>query len=200
MDVSIKELKAGEVEMTVSIPSATVNEQIELKYRDLQKKVAMKGFRRGKVPMGMLRKTMEGQVLNDVVNEMIQTAYPQAVAEKELSPIQQGVIEKVDHEPGGDLSFTARIEVEPEIELSKVEGLTVGKGLVAGASRLLALAAGDGRGREQVVHGEIGTAQAGMGSPASRSATSAARVRPPPAESPASAIFSAGVPWASSQR
>ncbi len=125
MDISIKELQAGEVEMTVCIPSATVSEEIERKYRDVQKKVAMKGFRRGKVPMAMLRKTMEGQVLNDVVNELIQETYPKAVAEKELAPIQQGVIEKVDHTPGGDLSFTARIEVEPDVPLTQVTGLTV---------------------------------------------------------------------------
>lgn len=125
MDISIKELTAGEVEMTVCIPSTAVSEEIERQYRDLQKKVAMKGFRRGKVPMAMLRKTMEGQVLNDAINGLIQKSYPQAIAEKELAPIQQGQIEKVDHEPGGDLTFTARIEVEPDVPLSQVTGLTV---------------------------------------------------------------------------
>jgi trigger factor len=125
VDISIKELSAAEVEMTVCIPSATVSEEIERQYRDLQKKVAMKGFRRGKVPMAMLRKNMEGQVLNDAINGLIQEHYPRAIAEKELAPIQQGMIEKVDHQPGGDLTFIARIEVEPDVPLTQVTGLTV---------------------------------------------------------------------------
>ena len=49
-------------------------------------------------------------------------------------------------------------------------------------------------------HGEIGTAAAGSGSPASRRATSVATVSPPPAESPAIRIRAGSIPWATNQR
>ncbi len=125
MDISVKELKAGEVEMTVTLPSESVRDEVENRFREYQKKVALKGFRRGKVPMSYIRKNMEGQALNEAVNELINRHYPLAVGEKELVPIDQGNIEKVDHEPGGPLTFVARIEVEPTVELSQYTGLEV---------------------------------------------------------------------------
>ncbi len=125
MDITVKELSRTERELTVTLPAATVEERVESKLKTLGRKAHLKGFRKGKVPVGMLRKIYGDQARGEAINELLNESYPMALMEQKLTPIDQAVIDKVDHEPGGELCFVARVEVEPEVELTKYKGVPV---------------------------------------------------------------------------
>ena len=125
MDITVKELGRTERELTITLPAATVEERVESKLKTLGRKAHLKGFRKGKVPVGMLRKMFGDQARGEAINELLNETYPMALVEQKLTPIDQATIEKVDHEPGGELSFVARVEVEPEIELAQYKGISV---------------------------------------------------------------------------
>lgn len=127
MDVKVKELESSKVEMTVVIPAATVEEHVERRLQQLGKGAQFKGFRKGKVPAGMLRGAYGERARADALNELLGQSYPQALEQGSLRPVDQGSIEKMEHEPGGDLTYVAVVEVEPTVEPTGYKGVELSR-------------------------------------------------------------------------
>ena len=125
MQITIKELEPTKVEMTVTIPSARVEERMEKKLRELGSRAQFKGFRPGRVPATLLKSMLGDRALGDALNDLLSESYPQALAERQLRPIEQGSIEKMDHEPGKDFTYVALVEVAPRVEARDYKGLEV---------------------------------------------------------------------------
>ncbi len=125
MDVTIKEIDRENVEMTVVIPASKVEDRIQRKLRELAKSARMNGFRRGKVPLSYMQARFGEQARREVLNDLIDETYPEAIQEQQLRPIEQGSIEQVDYEPGRDFSYRAVIQTEPLVELGRYTGLEV---------------------------------------------------------------------------
>jgi len=125
VQITIQELEPTKVEMTVTIPSSQVEERMEKKLRELGAKAHVKGFRPGKVPAGLLKGMLGERALSETLSALLNETYPRALSSERLQPLDQGIIEKMDHEPGGDFTYVAVVEVAPRVQVKDYTGLEV---------------------------------------------------------------------------
>jgi trigger factor len=111
--------------LNVEIPVEKVQEAFEKVYKAIQKKANIKGFRQGKAPLKTIKSIYAEQVKGDVLNELINEGYQNALEQHELDPIgyPKMSFEPLLEEKG--FSFTAEFEIRPEVQLKKYEGLPV---------------------------------------------------------------------------
>jgi trigger factor len=108
--------KTWKRELTVEVPADEVAPHQEAAIRSFQKRIRIDGFRKGKVPMSMLRQRF-GQALEaDMAEELAEVFYRRAIDETGLHPVAPGVLKDVQYREGDILRFKAEIEVEPEVK------------------------------------------------------------------------------------
>ena len=112
----LRDLGACRKELTVEIPSATVDREIERISRRYGRSVKVQGFRPGKVPAGIVRTRFRDRILQDVAQKLIPGAVDDAVAEHDIEPVAAPEIRDVEVDDGKPLSFTALIETLPDID------------------------------------------------------------------------------------
>ncbi len=109
----------------VEIPHTRVAGEVDRRLRDLSRTANIRGFRKGKVPLQVIKQQYGEQVRGDAVNELIRQSYSDAVAKENLRPVGGPTIEPIQIEPGSDLKFAAVFEVLPEITVGAVEGYQI---------------------------------------------------------------------------
>ncbi len=130
MQVSVDTTSQIERRITVQVPAAEIDEAVNARLKDAAKNVRMDGFRRGKVPMSVIRQRYGSDVRNEVVGEVMRERYVRAISENELNPAGFPQIEPTVNEAGKDLEFVATLEVYPEVELAPIEGTEVERPVV----------------------------------------------------------------------
>ena len=83
------------------------------------------GFRKGKVPVELIRKNFEKELQQETQGACFRAFYPKAVEESKLKVLAlEGVTEMKLNEADG-MEFTALVEVRPEYKLPKYKGLAI---------------------------------------------------------------------------
>ena len=112
--------------LTVSIESADYADNVTAKLRDYKKKADMPGFRKGHVPMGMVKKMYGNSVLGEQINKILGTEIDKYINENKLPilgqpiPIADENI-KFDVNNMGDIKFSYKIGVAPELTVEVTE-------------------------------------------------------------------------------
>ncbi len=127
MQVSVENTGALGRKLTVQVPSEEIESKVSGRIRDLGKQVRLKGFRPGKIPVQVLEKRFGRQVRSEVVSEVIQQTFQDAITEQKLRPVAAPEINTPEPTPNSDLEYTASFEVFPELESLDVAGLKVSK-------------------------------------------------------------------------
>ena len=112
-------------ELKVTVPAADLEAEVEGRLDELRKTVIMKGFRRGKVPLSIVRRRYQPRVMGEVLQQTIETRSREVLEQRELRPAMQPEIEITAFDEGKDLEFTMGMEVLPDIELGDFSDLTV---------------------------------------------------------------------------
>ncbi len=127
MQVSLETLSDLERRLTIEVPAETIDEQVQRRLAETAKTFQMKGFRKGKVPISVIKsrfgKSMRQEVLGDVMNQ----SYYEALSQEKVRPAGQPKIEATNMKEGENLAFTATFEVYPEITLSDFSEIKVEK-------------------------------------------------------------------------
>jgi trigger factor len=121
----IDEVSAVERKFSVELPWNEVEKQLSKAYRDLQKHVNIRGFRPGKVPRPMLEKQYGEAVKADVAKELAGHFLEHHFEENDVKAVSAPVIEEYKYSDGEKLSFTAKVEVRPEISLEQYRGIEI---------------------------------------------------------------------------
>lgn len=127
MKSNIESLSNLEKKLNIQIPVDAVDSEFSNAFKYLQKSVEIKGFRKGKTPLATIRSMYSDKVKGDVAQNLVQNFYFKALKEHDLVPVGMPDIDFKNPEEGQEFTFTAKIEIQPEIELTKTEGLTVEK-------------------------------------------------------------------------
>lgn len=123
MQVSVTATVGLERKLEVAVPAARVAEEVNTRLRDISRTARLRGFRPGKAPLEVVRRQYGSQVQTDVVSEMLQRSFTEAVNAEKLRPATDPRIESLHAEPGSDLRFTAVFEVMPEFKVKPVDGI-----------------------------------------------------------------------------
>lgn len=94
-------------------------------WKNVQKKVNMDGFRKGKVPRNVYEKKYgKGEILIEAANSLVDPAYHRAMEESKLIPaVTPSVdIKEMDEEK---VTFAFKIITKPEVKIKKYKGLNI---------------------------------------------------------------------------
>lgn len=128
MQVSVEHKEGLERTLRVDIPADRIDGAVEERLGRLQKTAKLDGFRPGKVPYRVVRDRFGSQVRHEVLGELIQSTFQEAVGEHELHPAGAPQIDTPELDPeAGGMSYTATFEVYPEVEPAPVEEIEVEK-------------------------------------------------------------------------
>src|SRR5208283_2840928 len=124
MKVEVKKVDALKREMKFEIPREKVSEAMEAFNNEIGKHAKVKGFRPGKVPRHILVNS-HGQLAKDeTIKKIIPQAYHEGISQQQLHPIDLPEISEVNLKDG-ILTFTATLDIHPEIEINKYKGIDI---------------------------------------------------------------------------
>ena len=126
MKSTVEKLSPTRVRINVEVPFTELQPDFDRAYKELAKQVRLPGFRPGKAPAKLLEARIGKEaMLDQVVGEAVPGRYTEAVTSSEVRPLGQPEIEITSKEYGQDLTFTAEVDVRPEIEFPDLEGLKI---------------------------------------------------------------------------
>ncbi|MFC4314179.1 trigger factor [Steroidobacter flavus] len=125
MQVSVESTGALERRMEVQVPAERVEKAVDERLQRMSRTVRLKGFRPGKVPVKVVRQQFGQQVRQEVLGDVMQSTFNEAVVQEKLTPAGGPRIEPINLEQGADLKYAAIFEVIPQIEIKGVESLSV---------------------------------------------------------------------------
>src|SRR5258705_1102541 len=112
MQVRIEEVSPVEKKMFVEIPWETVSQKLGDAYREVGKGVALKGFRKGKVPRPVLEQVYGQRVNAEVAYELVRESFFKANQEHNLAAVAEPRVEEAEPiKKGQPFKFAAIIEV-----------------------------------------------------------------------------------------
>ncbi len=80
MQVSIEATSALERKITVSLPEDKISDAVSNKLKEISRTTKIKGFRPGKVPIGIVQKKFGSQVRYEVVSDLVQSSFYEAIS------------------------------------------------------------------------------------------------------------------------
>ncbi|AMN46450.1 hypothetical protein ACG33_04905 [Steroidobacter denitrificans] len=126
MQVSVESIGTLERRMEVQVPAARIEQAVDERLQRMSRTVRLKGFRPGKVPVKVVRQQFGQQVRQEVLGDVMQSSFAEAVVQEKLIPAAGPRIEPIDLAGGGgDLKYRAVFEIVPTIELAPAEQLQV---------------------------------------------------------------------------
>jgi len=120
MASKVKNLKGLEKELTISFDSKDIEPTIDSKLKELSKTLDLKGFRKGKVPMNVVRGKYYEQCFNESLSEHIEQNYIKVVLDEKLNPVSPPKISMEESKDKSIYIFKALVEVMPEITLKNI--------------------------------------------------------------------------------
>lgn len=127
MQVTVETLEGLERRLNITVPAANIEDAVTAELRNIAKNRRFDGFRKGKVPMKMVAKMYGKAVRQDVMGEVMQRHFIEAIVKEKINPAGAPTFAPVENNEGADLVFNATFEVYPEVELKGLENITVEK-------------------------------------------------------------------------
>ena len=125
MKVAVEEIGACKRRLHVEEGPEVVQDAWEKAFKRVQKEARLPGFRKGKVPAGMIKLHFADDVRKEVARHLIPDVYRQALQETKLRPVEEPDLKEVTLEEGAPLKFEAMVEIKPAIALGQYAGLSV---------------------------------------------------------------------------
>ena len=125
MKVQVTESGNWRRTLEIEAPVEAVEERLQAAYKKYSKTLNLPGFRKGKIPVSLVRKQFGKSIQGEVVQEMVQEFYQEATKAEEITPISEAAIDEIDFEEGQPLVFKASVDIKPELELESYKGIQV---------------------------------------------------------------------------
>jgi trigger factor len=125
MSANVEQLGNLERRVSMSLPAAEIEREVDTRLKQLARNVKMPGFRPGKVPMKLIAQTYGPQVRSEVLSDAVQKAFSNAVKEANLKVAGFPRIEKKDGSDTAALEFSATFEIYPEVKVGELAGVTI---------------------------------------------------------------------------
>ena len=118
MQITTTPAEKSTIIVEVELPAERLTTAVGEATRALSRRTKVPGFRPGKAPRGVLEAVLgHGAVLEEAVDRLIQSAYRDALIQKEILPLTNADVEVVQAEEGKPLIFKATVPVRPEVQL-----------------------------------------------------------------------------------
>jgi trigger factor len=138
MNVRIEDVSSVKKKLSFEVAADTVAAEIDKAYQKIAKSAKIKGFRPGKAPQHMLEKYYASQMEEQVLNRLINDSYFKALVEHRIAAISDPeILENSPLEKGKPFSYSAQVEVKPEVSVKDYQGLALQKEIFAFESKIV---------------------------------------------------------------
>jgi trigger factor len=125
VQVTITTLSEVQQQAVIHLNHEELLPHFELAYQKFRPTVELKGFRKGKVPMPMIKQLYGEAVENEALDTIASEFYRRAMEEKNIQPIGTPSMVDMDFKRGEHFHFTINFEVKPSFTLGKYKGIEV---------------------------------------------------------------------------
>ena len=131
MQVTVETTQGLERRMQVEIPEERIKGEVDKRLGDLARSVRIPGFRPGKVPVRIVARRYGPQVRGEVIGEIVQASFADALDQEQLRPAATPRIEPLESDVGAGVRYTATFDVFPEIPLPSFESIEIARPVAA---------------------------------------------------------------------
>lgn len=125
MKTSLEKLDGLKRSLTVELPIQTFTEKSDKILQKMAPNAAVNGFRKGKIPLPVLRQQFGERASADAVNEMVNETLADALTKVKATPAGRPEITKIDSKNKDNFSYTVTFEVYPEIKIADFSKLKI---------------------------------------------------------------------------
>lgn len=125
LSIEVEDLGQVKKKLNITLPMDVVNKEIKAAYQSLKSSASIAGFRKGAIPMSILKNRFGEQVAEDVKVKLIESSYLQAMNEKKLVPVVAPKIELTSPKvvEGDGFSYSVTVEVAPDVVVEGYRGM-----------------------------------------------------------------------------
>lgn len=123
MKTTVEPISAVEKQIRVEVPADEVARRMEKGYAEVRKMVPIRGFRKGKAPLSMVKRLFKESVEADVAEDLVKESLSEAVRQSDLKVVSRPRVEGAKLTEGAEFAFTATVEVVPDVDPVDYKGL-----------------------------------------------------------------------------
>ncbi len=127
LDYTIKSKPKCVVQVDVDIPWKEIEVKLKNIFKDIRKEVRMDGFRKGNVPMGIIKERYTPDARAELIRRNVPDILEDIFKKEDINPVTTPQIESYDFKEGKKLALLVKAEVSPEFKLKKYTKLKVYK-------------------------------------------------------------------------
>ena len=128
MSFTVENLEKNMAKLTIEVSAEDFEKALQKAYEKNKNKIAVNGFRKGKVPRAVIEKVYgAGVFYEDAANILIPEEYSKAAEESKLDIVSQPEIDVTQIEKGKSFIFTAEVALKPEVTLGEYLGVEIEK-------------------------------------------------------------------------
>ena len=127
MEVTVQSLSDVSREVEIIALPEDLTPHFDKAYQEYRKNIEIRGFRKGKAPIDIVKKLYGDLIENDSLNKVATEMYQQAVKEKKLKPIGEPMLVDMDYKRGESFRCKIRYDVRPQIEIKQYKDIAVEK-------------------------------------------------------------------------
>jgi len=115
---TVENLEKNLRKLTVEVEQEIVDQELDRAFQRLRRNVNIAGFRKGRIPRPLFERRYGRELLyEEALEHIVSRAYGQAIEDAGLEPIDQPEVDVEQIEEGKPLTFTAVVQVKPEVSL-----------------------------------------------------------------------------------
>ncbi|OOP74099.1 trigger factor [Clostridium beijerinckii] len=128
MKAKVEKIETNVIKLEIRVEAEKFDAALTKAYNKNKSRYNIPGFRKGKVPMAMVKKFYGVEVFyDDAVNIAIDESYPEALNAENIRPVDYPQVDIVELGEGKELVYTATVTTYPEVELGEYKGLDIKK-------------------------------------------------------------------------
>ncbi|MFH1836726.1 MAG: trigger factor [Candidatus Omnitrophota bacterium] len=125
MKIKVKKLEGTARELDIEVSKEAVENVYNEVIEDIKKTAQIPGFRAGKAPLDMIKKRYNNDAMEEVKRSLVPEAYQEALKEHDMDPLSYPELFDINLSLSGKMTFKARVDIHPEIDLRKYKGIKV---------------------------------------------------------------------------
>ncbi len=127
MEVTVSKVSEVTREVEIAVTPDELRPHFEKAYREYQPKVEIKGFRKGKAPLNLVKKLYGSLIEEESLESVASELYRQTIVEHELKPIGEPALVDMNYKRGESFWFKIKYDIRPTITLKEYTGFEVEK-------------------------------------------------------------------------
>jgi trigger factor len=125
MKLSVRATGTWQHTLDIEVPNDEVERRLDDTARGIQRRASLPGFRRGRVPLEMVRQHFADALEQEFLEAFVPRVTGEAVEEARLSPAVPPLVRNLQFTPGQPLRLEAVVDVRPEVEARDYRGIPV---------------------------------------------------------------------------